>query len=202
MLILLIDQITKVYVKTHFALGENTAVAGTWWFIYFIENEGMAFGMKIMDSNIGKVILSVFRLVAVIFGFYYIGQLIKKQYKTGLIICASLILAGAAGNLIDSLFYGLIFTESSQVQAAALVPWGEGYAGFLHGKVVDMIYFPLIDANWPSWMPWVGGSNFRFFEPIFNIADASISVGVISLLIFQKRLLPQKEIISKDKQNV
>lgn len=185
-LILLIDQIIKVYIKTHFYYGESVAVAGSWFQLLFIENEGMAFGMKIMDNELGKIILTSFRLIAVGFGFYWMKKLVHKKYPIGLLICGALILAGAAGNLIDSLFYGMIFSESTR-EAAQWMPWGEGYSSFMHGRVVDMFYFPIIDTIWPSWVPVVGGKTFRFFEPIFNFADAAISVGVIVLVLFQKR---------------
>lgn len=187
-IVLILDQIIKVYVKTHFYMGESVKVIGNWFQLCFIENEGMAFGMKIMDAPIGKVILTLFRLVAVIIGFWWIKQLIKRGFSKGLLICASLILAGAAGNLIDSMIYGMIFTESDY-QIAHLVPFGKGYGSFLHGRVVDMFYFPIIDTIWPKWIPYFGGKRFTFFDPIFNLADASISIGVIVLLIFQKKLL-------------
>lgn len=164
---------------------------GDWFQLCFIENEGMAFGMKIMDSSTGKLMLTSFRLVAVVFGFFWIKKLVRQGYSKGLLICAALILAGATGNLIDSLFYGLIFTESEYFQKAILVSWGQGYADLMHGKVVDMFYFPLIDTTWPEWVPIKGGQPFRFFEPIFNVADISISTGIITLLVFQKRLMKQ-----------
>lgn len=199
-LILLLDQIIKIYVKTHFLIGNAGAVhvAGDWFQLCFIENEGMAFGMTIMDTPLGKVILTLFRLVAVTFGFFWVKSLVNKGYSKGLLVCAALILAGAAGNLIDSMFYGLIFTESGFMQLARFVPPGQGYSSFLHGKVVDMFYFPLIDTTWPQWMPLLGGRPLRFFEPIFNLADAAISVGVITLLLFQKRFLARQQQVSRN----
>lgn len=200
--ILIIDQWSKIYIKTHYSIGEFTNIFGEWSKIYFIENEGMAFGFTLSEAAIGKLILTLFRLIAVVFGFFYLNTLIKKKYKSGLILCASLILAGAAGNLIDSLFYGMIFSESTIHSVAQFVPWGEGYGSFLHGKVVDMLYFPMIDTVWPDWMPVFGGKSFRFFEPIFNVADVSISTGVIALLVFQKKLLPGNKDEKADTQNI
>ena len=186
LLIIILDQVSKVYVKTHFYYGEEVNVIGTWFKLHFIENEGMAFGMKLSQAAMGKLILTLFRLVAVIFGFFLLKKLVDKQYSRGAIICGALILAGALGNLIDSMFYGMIFEESTYSYAAKMFP-AEGYAGFLHGRVVDMLYFPIIKSTWPSWLPFVGGEEFEFFSPIFNIADASISVGVITLFVFQKK---------------
>lgn len=201
-LILLVDQVVKIYIKTHFYLGESVTVFPDWFQLSFIENEGMAFGMTLMDSAAGKLLLTLFRLGAVVFGFYWVRQLVKRGYSKGLLICAALILAGAAGNLIDSMFYGMIFTDDP-MQVAHVVPFGHGYAPFLHGRVVDMFYFPLIDTTWPHWIPVVGGQSLRFFEPVFNLADASISVGVISLLLFQKKILhPHLEQTSTSKEKI
>lgn len=157
----------------------------SWFQLHFIENKGMAWGWE-FGGDWGKMLLTLFRLAAVVFGTWYLGRIVKQGYSRGFIVCAALIYAGALGNLIDSMFYGLIFEESSYSQVAKIFP-DQGYAGFLHGRVVDMLYFPIFEATWPGWMPLVGGKDFEFFSPIFNIADASISAGVITLLIFQKR---------------
>ncbi|MEO6833458.1 MAG: lipoprotein signal peptidase [Chitinophagaceae bacterium] len=188
--ILLVDQISKIYIKTHFlpGLAGQIDVVGSWFKLHFLENEGMAFGMKISQSYWGKLVLTLFRLVAVVVGFFILKRLVDKNYGRGLIICGALILAGAMGNLIDSIFYGMIFSESSY-HIAQFVPWGTGYAPLFHGKVVDMLYFPLIDGTYPSWIPGLGGKSFEFFEPVFNIADASISTGVLVLIFFQKSLM-------------
>lgn len=188
LLVILIDQAIKVYVKTHFYYGEEVMMAGKLARLHFLENEGMAFGLKLSEGSIGKTILTLFRLVAVIVGFGLLRKLCRGGYSNGMRVCGALILAGAAGNLIDSMFYGMIFSESS-FHLAHFVPFGKGYAPFLHGRVVDMFYFPLFSAKLPSWLPFVGGNNFSFFEPVFNFADAAISVGVLTLVIFQKKLL-------------
>ena len=188
LLIIVMDQALKYYIKTHFYYGQEVNVIGDWFKLHFIENEGMAFGMKISQAEIGKLILTLFRLVAVVFGFFFLKKLCDKGYGKGVLICGALILAGALGNLIDSVFYGLIFTESS-FHLAQLVPFGQGYGKLFHGKVVDMLYFPMVDTVVPSWVPFKGGQRFQFFEPVFNIADAAISVGVMILLFFQKKLL-------------
>ncbi len=156
-----------------------------WFQIYFVENEGMAWGWK-FGGEWGKMALTLFRLFAVIFGVFYIRSIIRKRYHPGFILCAGLIFAGALGNLIDSMFYGLIFEESTFTSVARIFPL-KGYAGFLHGKVVDMLYFPIIQSHYPTWVPIIGGKEFEFFSPVFNIADASISTGVIAILLFQKR---------------
>ena len=184
-LIIIADQALKIWIKTSFPFGD-TGITGLEWFkLYFIENKGMAWGWE-FGGEWGKMILTLFRLGAVIFGTWYLGKIVKQKYSRGFIICAALIYAGALGNLIDSMFYGLIFEDSSYSHVAKMFP-PQGYAGFLHGRVVDMLYFPSIKSNFPSWMPLVGGDDFEFFSPIFNIADASISIGVITLFIFQKK---------------
>ena len=188
LLVVIADQALKFYIKTSYYMNENHNVLGNWFRLYFVENEGMAYGWK-FGGGAGKMILTLFRLGAVIFGVWYLGSIIKKQYHKGFIICASLIFAGALGNLIDSLFYGLIFEESAQGSyiVAKAFPT-HGYAGFLHGKVVDMLYFPIIsNVYFPTWFPIWGGEEFEFFRPIFNLADAAISSGVITILVFQKK---------------
>jgi signal peptidase II len=157
----------------------------------------MAFGMKFGDASIAKLVLTLFRLVAVGFGFYYLNVMIKKGFKNATLICAALILAGAFGNLIDSIFYGKLFSESSFC-LAQWVPWGKGYANLFYGRVVDMLYFPLIEWTLPSSTPFIGAYTIRFFEPVFNIADASISIGVLTLLFFQKRLLTLPKEVKTD----
>jgi signal peptidase II len=187
-LIIFVDQYLKIHIKTNYYYGQETKVLGSWFRLHFIENNGMAFGMKFSSGTIGKLILTTFRLVAVGFGFYVLKQLVNRKYSRGAIVCGALILAGAMGNLIDSMFYGLIFTDSS-FHVAKMVPMGQGYGSFLHGQVVDMLYFPLFECTLPSWVPLVGGKNFSFFDPVFNIADAAISIGVLTLLLFQKKLV-------------
>jgi len=192
LLVLLADQGLKIYVKLNFFAQEHLSVIGNWFQLFFIENDGMAFGMK-FGTKWGKLILTSFRLIAVIWGFYFVNkELVKKGYAKGLVFCAALILAGAMGNLIDSLFYGKIFTETG-FHAAKLVPWGQGYGELFHGKVVDMLYFPLFSFTWPDFLPYVGGTSFEFFRPIFNIADSSIFIGVATILLFQKRLLGNRK---------
>lgn len=196
-LILLVDQCLKIYIKTHFYYGQEVALLGSWFRLHFIENEGMAFGMKFGDASIAKLVLTLFRLVAVGFGFYYLNVMIKKGFKNATLICAALILAGAFGNLIDSIFYGKLFSESSFC-LAQWVPWGKGYANLFYGRVVDMLYFPLVEWTLPSSTPFIGAYTIRFFEPVFNIADASISIGVLTLLFFQKRLLTLPKEVKTD----
>jgi signal peptidase II len=187
-LVVVADQALKFYIKTNYYMNEHHNILGNWFRLYFVENEGMAYGWK-FGGDAGKMALTLFRLGAVIFGVYYLGSIIKKKYSNGFIVCAALIFAGALGNLIDSMFYGLIFEESAQGSYTVAKAFsGHGYAGFLHGKVVDMLYFPLIsNVHFPSWLPIWGGEEFEFFRPIFNLADAAISSGVITILVFQKR---------------
>ena len=177
--ILLIDQAIKIWVKTSMSLHESIHVFD-WFYITFIENNGMAFGMELGS----KIVLSLFRIAAIIALTYYIWLEVKRKARTGYIVCLAMVLAGAAGNLIDCLFYGLIFNESSPYYVSFFVPFGTGYAPLLLGKVVDMFYFPLIETEWPLWMPFVGGEHFVFFSPVFNFADASISVSVVLILLF------------------
>lgn len=180
--ILLIDQIIKIWVKTSMTLHESIHITD-WFYIAFIENNGMAFGMQLGS----KIVLSLFRVIAISLLGYYICQQVRRGARTGYIICLSMVLAGAAGNLIDCMFYGLVFNESSPHYLSYFVPFGTGYAPFLMGKVVDMFYFPLIETDWPQWMPIVGGDHFVFFSPVFNFADASISVSVVLLLLFYRK---------------
>ncbi|MCK9422412.1 MAG: lipoprotein signal peptidase [Bacteroidales bacterium] len=187
LLILILDQILKFWIKTTFLMGENRAILGQWFFLHFTENEGMAFGMK-LGGNYGKLLLSLFRIFAVIVIGWWLYRETRKGASNLLIICISLILAGALGNIIDSAFYGLIFSESSYMQVATLFPKGGGYGTFLHGKVVDMLYFPIIETHYPAWIPMVGGEEFTFFRPVFNIADSSITTGVTMLIVFQKKI--------------
>ena len=183
--ILLIDQIIKIEVKTNMTLGEAKRVTD-WFYIEFIENNGMAYGMKFIN----KLVLSLFRLFAIGFIGYYLAKIIKKDVAPlGYIVLIAMVLAGAAGNLIDCLFYGLIFDASTPFTVSQFVPFGEGYSTFLHGKVVDMFYFPIIQTTWPEWVPYFGGSEYVFFSPVFNIADACISVGVVALLLFYRKQL-------------
>ncbi|HEX5152091.1 MAG TPA: lipoprotein signal peptidase [Parafilimonas sp.] len=194
-LILIADQALKFYIKTHYTLGEEHKVFGSWFRLHFVENEGMAWGLK-FGGGLGKILLTLFRLLAVILGTFYLRDIIRKKYHTGFIICAALIYAGAFGNLIDSMFYGLIFNASNPFTVATLFPPAGGYASFFHGQVVDMLYFPIIHTTYPSWFPVAGwrGQEFEFFSPVFNLADASISVGVIALLIWQKKFFPKKHL--------
>ena len=191
--VLVIDQVIKIWVKTHMMLHEQIEVL-SWFKIVFIENNGMAYGMEIGS----KLVLSIFRIIAIAFLGWYIAQQVRKQARWGYIICLAMIMAGAAGNIFDSMFYGLIFNASSEFYTSYFVPFGTGYAPFLMGKVVDMFYFPLIVTTWPDWVPYVGGNPYVFFSPIFNFADSSISVGVVLLLLFYRKEIGEITLKKKD----
>lgn len=186
-LILLIDQISKIYIKTHFMLGEEVRVFD-WFRILFVENEGMAWGVKLPGAY-GKLLLTSFRLVAIVGIGYWLVDSIKKQMPNVVLVALSLVFAGALGNIIDSVFYGVIFNDSLG-QVASLFPESGAYGTLLHGKVVDMLYFPLWSGYLPEWIPFKGGEYFTFFEPVFNIADTSISIGIGLLLLFNKKAFP------------
>ena len=194
-IVIAIDQTSKIWVKTNMALYDSIEIA-KWFKIYFVENNGMAFGIE----AIGKIFLSIFRIIAVVFIGIYLTKIIKKNYKTGFIVCISMVLAGAFGNIIDSVFYGEIFSASYPGHVANLVPIGEGYSSWLHGKVVDMLYFPLIETTLPNWVPIWGGAEILFFRFIFNLADASISVGVALLLLFYRKTLSHSLQTDKEKE--
>lgn len=184
-LVLLADQILKIWIKTTMTLGQEFPAIGDWFIIHFVENNGMAFGFE-FGGEYGKIFLSLFRIVAVFGIGWYILKLARKDIPMGFIACASLIFAGAIGNIIDSAFYGLIFNDSYG-QVATLFPEGGGYETFLHGRVVDMFYFPLFSGIYPEWVPLVGGSDFQFFRPVFNIADSAITIGIFSIMIFYRK---------------
>ena len=185
LLIIILDQTLKIWIKTHMMLGQEYRILGDWFIIHFVENNGMAFGMEI-SGKFGKIILSLFRITAVAGIGWYLYYLIKEKASSGMIITISLIMAGALGNIIDSVFYGMIFSNS-YYHVANIFPAEGGYSSFLHGRVVDMFYFPVLRGTFPEWVPFRGGDNFIFFRPVFNIADSSITIGVALILIFQKR---------------
>jgi signal peptidase II len=186
-IILVVDQVVKFIVKTNMVLGDEFSVLGDWFRIHFLENNGMAFGME-WGGRAGKAALSIFRMAAIAGIFWYLTSIIKKNAHAGLVLSVSAIVAGALGNLIDSAFYGMIFSESWHTPAV-LFPEGGGYSSFLHGRVVDMLYFPVIDTRWPEWSPFRPGESFIFFRPVFNLADTSITTGVLTILVFQKKFL-------------
>lgn len=192
LLVLLIDQCLKIWVKTHMYLGQEFKIAGDWFIIHFTENNGMAFGMELLSGPAGKLALSIFRIVAVAGIGYYLFTLIKKKASVKLLTSMSFIFAGAMGNIIDSVFYGKFFS-GSEYQVAQFFPPEGGYAGWLHGKVVDMFYFPLIEGHFPEWFPFWGGDHFIFFSPIFNVADSAITIGVALLLIFQSSIFQHEK---------
>ncbi|HOG25317.1 MAG TPA: lipoprotein signal peptidase [Bacteroidales bacterium] len=190
--ILVLDQFSKIWIKTHFTLHQSVNVLGKWFQLYFVENEGMAFGMVFGGDN-GKLILSLFRVALSIFIMWYICRLLKKpDTPMGVLVGLSMVFVGAIGNIIDCAFYGLIFSESGVTEVATMFPPGGGYGSFLHGKVVDMLYFPLIDTvlteNFPIW----GGRRFVFFQFIFNVADSAITIGALYLLIFKHKFFSKK----------
>ena len=200
-LILVVDQISKIYIKTSFILGEAHEVF-SWFKILFIENEGAAWGTKLSDllpisEPVGKLILTIFRIFAVFGIGYWLWDIIRKESRRTLILAVSLIFAGAVGNIIDSVFYGIIFDHSNGQVATLFAE--QPYGSLFHGKVVDMLYFPLVDTTWPDWVPSVGGKRFRFFEPVFNIADTAISTGVGILIVFNKKAFPKS---SENKEEV
>ena len=187
LLVILLDQALKIWIKTHFYLGEEYVIT-SWFRLYFIENNGMAFGMELGS----KLFLSVFRIFLAIGLIWYLWKLrTNTTVKTGYVVCVALITAGAIGNIIDCMLYGLIFNNPIPPQVATLFPPEGGYATLFHGRVVDMLYFPLFSFTWPQWMPWVGGEHFLFFQPVFNLADAAISVGIILVLLFYTRFLAE-----------
>ncbi len=199
LVILFIDQAIKFYIKLNYFIGEEHALIGSWARLHFIENEGMAWGLK-FGGGFGKILLTLFRLGAVIWGSFLIKGFIQKKYHNGFIFCAALIYAGAVGNLIDSMFYGMIFEQSVPftTQVAVFMPKTGSYAPFLYGKVVDMFYFPIIqNAHFPNWFPIWGGEEFEFFRPVFNFADAAISTGVISLFVFQRKFFKENDVESE-----
>jgi len=197
-IVLIIDQVLKIWIKTNMYLGQEHIIFD-WFRIHFIENEGMAFGMS-FGGRIGKLFLSLFRIVAIFFIGWYIASLIKAKASQGLIMSVSLILAGALGNILDSAFYGLMFNDSIVFgEVAQFVPFGTGYNSFLHGKVVDMFYFPLINGYFPTWLPIWGGEHFEFFRPVFNIADSAISVGVVVVLVFYRSYFTANSIQNNEK---
>lgn len=189
--VLALDQTLKFWVKLHFTYTESVKVFN-WFYLYFIENEGMAFGMS-LGGDSGKLMLSLFRLIAVFVIGYYLVKLVRQNAHPGFITSIALIMAGAMGNILDSVFYGRLFSESTPDKIANLFPPGGGYEAWLHGRVVDMLYFPVYEGFLPNWIPLWGGEYFIFFRPIFNIADASISIGVILIILFQKRFFKEKK---------
>ena len=194
-LILFCDQLIKFHVKTSMPLHSSVNLLGNWALLLFTENKGMAFGWDF----VGTTLLTLFRFIAIGVLIWYLHKLITKNYSLGYIFCVAAILAGAAGNIIDNLFYGLVYSESTPWTAATLVPFGTGYGGFLEGRVVDMFYFPVIDTYLPEWLPWKGGERFIFFSPIFNFADAAITCGGLAILFFYRKSF-SKSLGNKDKQ--
>jgi signal peptidase II len=200
LLIIIADQAFKLWIKTHYHLNEHHNIIGSGFQLYFVENPGMAYGWQ-FGGSWGKMALTIFRMGAVVFGTWYLAKIIKEKQHRGFIFCAALVYAGALGNLIDSSFYGMIFDKGMTFDPAikryvdynGLATFSsKGYASFLHGNVVDMLYFPVIEGKFPNWFPFWGGDDFIFFRPIFNIADASITTGVLSILVFQRKFFKQR----------
>ena len=183
-LLLVADQVIKILVKTNMRLYESIHITD-WFYIYFTENNGMAFGMELF----GKLFLTSFRIVAVAFIIWYVIKIVGKGFPKGYLVAVALIIAGASGNILDCLFYGQIFSVSTPSSLATFVPWGTGYSGLFYGKVVDMLYFPLVEWDWPSWVPLLAGKHFIFFSPIFNFADSCITVGLFMVILFYSRCL-------------
>jgi signal peptidase II len=197
-LLLVADQILKIWIKTNMYLGQEYFIIGDWFRIHFTENEGMAFGMK-LGGDYGKLLLSLFRIGAVGFIGYYLYTIIKANQPRGLIISISLILSGALGNIVDSVFYGVVFSDSA-MQIATFMPQGGGYSTWFHGRVVDMFYFPVVSGFFPDWVPFWGGEYFQFFRPVFNIADAAITMGVFLILAFQRSFFLEDEVEKKESE--
>lgn len=189
-LILLADQVSKFWIKTNMTLGQEYKVLGDWFIIHFTENYGMAFGLEFAGEK-GKLFLTLFRIVAAIFIIFYLYRLTQRREHPLFIVSISMIFAGAVGNIIDSVFYGLLFSNSTFFEPATFLPVAGGYDALFHGRVVDMLYFPIIKGNWPSWFPFWGGQDFIFFRPVFNIADSSISIGVFILIVFQRKFFKE-----------
>lgn len=191
-ILLVIDQVSKIWIKTNMTIGESISVFGDWFQILFIENPGMAFGME-FGGSLGKYILTILRIVLVVVMLIYLRRLLKRgDVPMGVCVGVLLVMVGALGNIVDCLFYGVLFGPSTTTEVAQFLPEGGGYAPFFLGKVVDMLYFPLIDTTWPEWVPWLGGEELIFFRPIFNIADSCITVGALYLIIFHWKFFSEK----------